>query len=128
MYTFILVIHTIIAVAIVGFVLIQRSESDGFGLSGGGNSLMSGQAKANFLTRTTGMLAGAFMLTSLILTVMVNNREEKSIIDSIPQNLPAAAAPAATPDAAPAAADAAAPVSETQPATQPEKPKVPLAE
>lgn len=127
MHTLILVIHTIIALSIVGLVLIQRSESDGFGLSGGGNSLMSGQAKANFLTRTTAILATIFMITSLVLTVMMNRKEEHSIADSI-QDQPAAAAPAAAGDAAPAAAAPAENAPAAAPDAQPEKPKVPLAE
>ena len=59
----ILVIHLLIAAALVGVVLIQRSEGGGLGIGGGGGSggFMSTRGTANLLTRTTAILAGAFM-------------------------------------------------------------------
>lgn len=105
MYEIILVIHTILVLFLIGMVLVQRSDSDGLsGLGGGGgNQFMTGRGAANMMTRTTAILAGCFMLTSIILAVMANRMTEKSIIDSI--------------DAVPAAVDAAVPA-EKQPATQ----------
>jgi len=63
------VIHLLIALALVGVVLVQRSEGGGLGMggsSGGGmGGFMSARGTANLLTRTTAILAGAFMLTSI---------------------------------------------------------------
>jgi preprotein translocase subunit SecG len=84
MYTVLLVIHTILVIFLIGLVLIQRTSSDGMaGLGGGGgNQFLTGRATANLLTRATAILAGAFMLTSLILAVMASRMNEGSIIDS----------------------------------------------
>lgn len=79
-----LVIHVIIAIALVGMVLIQRSETDGFGLgSGSGSNLLSGRSTANLLTRTTAILATLFIVNSLALSIMASNRSSTSIVDAI---------------------------------------------
>ncbi len=88
MQTFLLVIHSLLALGIVGFVLLQRSESDGFGGSSGGSGLISGQAKANFLTRSTAILATLFMISSLGLAVMANQKSENTLVDAIRNNAP----------------------------------------
>lgn len=87
METVLLVIHVIISLALIGMVLIQRSESDGFGLgSGGGSNFMTGRAAANFLTRTTAILATLFILNSLALGIIAANRSSTSIIDAIEES------------------------------------------
>ena len=65
----ILVIHLLLAIGLVGVVLLQRSEGGGLGIggSGGGGGMsgfMTGRATADLLTRTTAILATAFMVTS----------------------------------------------------------------
>lgn len=108
MYTILLVIHTILVVFLIGMVLIQRSDGDGMGGlgGGGGNQFMTGRATANLMTRTTAILAGLFMLTSLVLAIWASRMNDGSIIDSVPVEK-AGEAPAATKDAAPAEAPAA---------------------
>jgi len=71
---------------LIGMVLIQRSDSDGLsGLGGGGgNQFMTGRGAANFMTRTTAILATAFMITSLVLAVMAGRMTATSIVDSVP--------------------------------------------
>ena len=83
------VIHLIIVVALVGVVLLQRSEGGGLGMgSGGGGGVggfMTGRGQANALTRATAILAGLFFLTSIILAVMATHgRVQRSIIDGAP--------------------------------------------
>lgn len=106
MATVILVIHLMIAAALVGVVLLQRSEGGalGMGSGGGGGGFLTGRGTANLLTRTTAGLAAAFFLTSITLTVMANQRTgAPSVLD---QAAPAAGSPAAPGSAsAPAAAD-----------------------
>jgi preprotein translocase subunit SecG len=81
---FLLVLHLIIAVALIGVVLVQKSEGGALGIGGGGGGgLMSARGAANFLTRLTGILAGIFMLTSLALTVLANGSGSGSIVDRI---------------------------------------------
>ena len=95
MYTILLVIHTILVVFLIFMVLIRRTDSDGLsGLSGGGgNQFLTGRSQANLLTRTTAILAAAFMITSLVLAVMASRMTQSSIIDQVPieQSAPATA-------------------------------------
>ncbi len=83
----ILVIHLMIAVALVGSVLLQRSEGGALGIGGGGGGggFMSGRGAANALTRTTTILAFAFFTTSITLTLMARNADApSSIFDGVP--------------------------------------------
>ena len=74
MLTILLVVQIIVAFAMVIIILIQRSSSDGLsGLGGGsssGNSLISGRASANILTKTTAFLAAVFMANSLAMATI----------------------------------------------------------
>lgn len=82
METIILVIHLILALALVATVLLQRSEGGGLGMGGGGMGLMTVRGTANLLTRTTAILAAGFMATSIILAIMAGNTgERRSILD-----------------------------------------------
>ncbi|MBT6310630.1 MAG: preprotein translocase subunit SecG [Rhodospirillaceae bacterium] len=76
METIILVIHMLIGVALVGVVLMQKSEGGlgglGGGASGGMGGLLGNRQTANLLTRSTGMLAAAFMVTSIGLAILAN--------------------------------------------------------
>lgn len=78
----ILVIHLMVAVALVGSILLQRSEGGALGIggSGGGGGFMSGRGAANALTRTTTILAFAFFATSITLTLLARNAEAPSSI------------------------------------------------
>lgn len=67
----ILAIHLIVAIALIGVVLLQRSEGGALGIgSGGGGNLFSSRGVGNALTRTTAYLAVAFFITSISLTVL----------------------------------------------------------
>lgn len=79
-----LVIHVIIATSLIGVVLIQRSDTDGFGLgSGSGGNFMTGRAAASLLTRTTAILATLFIVNSLLLGIVAARGGEGSIVESI---------------------------------------------
>jgi preprotein translocase subunit SecG len=95
MATVLLVVHLMIAAALVGVVLIQRSEGGALGVGGGGGGFMSGRGQANFLTRLTAWLAAGFFLTSLGLTLLAQQQTRaRSVFDA-----PAATAPATVPGA-----------------------------
>ena len=78
METIILVIHLMIALAMIGIILIQRSEGGGLGLGGGGSGgmgqFMSVRGTANILTRATAFLAACFIGTSLTLAILAGQR------------------------------------------------------
>ncbi len=73
MATVLLVIHIMVAAALVGLVLLQRSEGGALGIGGSGGSgggFMSGRGAANLLTRVTAVFAAAFFTTSILLTLI----------------------------------------------------------
>jgi preprotein translocase subunit SecG len=83
MQTVLIVIHLMIVLALVGIVLVQRSEGGGLGI-GGGSGFMSARGAANALTRTTGILAAAFFVTSLALGILARYGDSPTdIIDQI---------------------------------------------
>jgi preprotein translocase subunit SecG len=153
MQTVLIVIHLMIVLALVGVVLIQRSEGGGLGI-GGGSGFMSARGTANALTRTTAILATLFFITSLglgILTRYQGNPTDilnripatsgagNGILDSLgggaakpPANQPASngvpnggAAPAASAPAATAPAPAATAPAASAPAAAPATPATP---
>lgn len=86
MITVILVIHLLIALALIGTVLLQRSEGGALGIGGGGgggmSGFMTGRGTANLLTRITAILAGSFMVTSIALTLLAQGQTGSiSILD-----------------------------------------------
>ena len=84
MQTVIILIHLMIVLAMVGLVLIQKSEGGGLGMgSGGGSGFLSSRGTANVLTRTTAILAALFFATSLFLSILAGvDRKPRSILDS----------------------------------------------
>ncbi|MBX9588694.1 MAG: preprotein translocase subunit SecG [Hyphomonadaceae bacterium] len=83
MATVLLIIHVMIALALIGVVLLQRSEGGALGIGGGGGGgFMTGRGAANFLTRVTAGLAAAFFATSLILSLVASQPSQRSILDA----------------------------------------------
>jgi preprotein translocase subunit SecG len=101
MLTVLIVIHLMIVVALIGVVLLQRSEGGGLGVGQSGGFLSS-RGTANVLTRTTAILATAFFLMSLALSVVAGlDRKPKSILQNTGVG-PTEQAPAAPPSSEPA--------------------------
>ena len=100
-----LIIHLFVTLALIGVVLIQRSEGGGLGIgsSQGMGAFMSGRGTANLLTRTTAILATVFMVLSLTLALM--NRGTvgagRSLLEAPPISAPTPATPAPEAPAAP---------------------------
>jgi preprotein translocase subunit SecG len=84
MQTVLIVIHLMVVIALVGVVLLQRSEGGGLGI-GGGSGFMTARGAANALTRATGILAIAFFATSLGLSLLARYGEKPiDILDQPP--------------------------------------------
>jgi len=82
MQTVIILIHLMIVLAMVGLVLLQKSEGGGLGM-GGGAGFMSSRGTANVLTRATAILAALFFATSLTLSIIAGfERKPRSILDN----------------------------------------------
>ncbi len=84
METVLIVVHLMIVLALVGVVLLQRSEGGGLGI-GGGSGFMTARGAANALTRATAILAAAFFVTSLGLSLIARYGEQPiDILDRLP--------------------------------------------
>jgi preprotein translocase subunit SecG len=106
MHTTIIVIHLLIVLALIGVVLLQRSEGGALGIGGGGGGgFMSNRGTANVLTRATALLAAGFFVTSLMLSILAGwrpagptlinpsapttiNPQGPSILDQLQKNQP----------------------------------------
>ena len=114
MTTVLLIIHLFVTLALIGVVLIQRSEGGGLGIgtTQGMGGFMSGRGTTNLLTRTTAILGTTFFVLSLALALL--NRGTvgggRSLLDS-----PPATAPATAPNSEPAPTPAPAPKGPTVP-------------
>ena len=107
MTTVILLIHVMIALALVGVVLLQRSEGGALGIGGGGGAgggFMTGRSAGDALTRTTAILAACFFATSMTLSILAshNSGQAPSIVPTSggddglsPLAIPGQSAPAA---------------------------------
>src|SRR6476619_2923792 len=74
-----LVIHMMVAAALVGTILLQRSEGGALGIGGGGG-FMTGRSAGNALTKTTAVLAAMFFATSLSLTMIASRHSTPTSI------------------------------------------------
>lgn len=111
-FHFLIVVQGIIAASLVGVILMQRSEGGGLGMGGSPSGLMSARGAADFMTRTTTILATLFVLLSISLafvaareggTTSIDTTLERTEVPTAPAvgTAPAPAAPATT-DNAPA--------------------------
>jgi|CXWL01.1.fsa_nt_gi preprotein translocase subunit SecG len=106
----VLSIHLVVSMALIGLVLLQRSEGGALGIGGGGGALMSGRGAADALAKMTSFAGGFFLITSLSLTVIsgaARDSQGRSVFDVLPsfQGSPAPAAPATEEPAAPTTPD-----------------------
>ncbi len=98
MFAFLLIVHAVIAAALVGVILMQRSEGGGLGMGAGPAGLMTARGAADFLTRATTILATLFVLMSIGLAVLASVRNRPARIDtSLARSAPATDQPAGAP-------------------------------
>lgn len=79
MQSVLIVIHLMVVLAMIGVVLLQKSEGGGLGIGGGGG-FMSSRGTANVLTRATAILAAIFFSTSLLLSILAGVERKPSSI------------------------------------------------
>ena len=106
METVLLVIHLLVAVALIAVILMQRSAQDGGGLMGGSatmGGLFTARGSANLLSRTTAILATIFILLSLVLGILASQHHKQE--DLTAQIAPVVEEPAKPAQQAPAAPD-----------------------
>ena len=114
MFKFLLIVQTLIAAALVGTILMQRSEGGGLGVGGSSSGFMTARGAADFLTRSTAILGGLFIILSIVLAAIAGASRESVKVDT---SLANQMAPVAPQQGAPAPGNPAAqPPGEQQPA------------
>ena len=112
MFLFLTVVQAIVAAALVGVILMQRSEGSGLGIGGSPSGMLSARGAADFLTRSTKWLAVLFVVLSIALAAVAVETTGSDAIESTLDRTVAPAAPAdplgpaTTGEAAPASAPA----------------------
>jgi preprotein translocase subunit SecG len=107
MFAFLLIIQTLVAASLIGVILMQRSEGGGLGVGGSSSGFMTARGAADFLTRSTSVLGGVFIVLSIVMAAIAGVSREPVKIDTslankavpMQQSQPAPAEP--TPGAAP---------------------------
>ncbi|QIL02229.1 preprotein translocase subunit SecG [Sphingomonas sinipercae] len=82
MFTFLLIVQSVIAAALVGVILMQRSEGGGLGVGGSSSGFMTARGAADFLTRTTAILGGIFIVLSITLAALAGVSRQPATIDT----------------------------------------------
>lgn len=84
MFQFLLIVQTLIALALVTVILMQRSEGGGLGVGGSSSGFMTARGAADFLTRSTAILGGIFVMLSIVLAAYAGlNRRPASVDTSL---------------------------------------------
>jgi len=116
MFTFLLIVQTVIAASLVATILMQRSEGGGLGVGGSSSGFMTARGAADFLTRATAILGGLFIVLSILLAAYAGVNRKPVKIDT---SLANQAVPLAPPTA---------PANQATPAPNQKAPAVPLAQ
>ena len=95
-FTFLLIVQTIIAASLVAVILMQRSEGGGLGVGGSSSGFMTARGAADFLTRSTAILAAIFVILSIVLAAIAGVGREPTRVDTSLANQTAPAAPGQT--------------------------------
>src|SRR5687767_13650287 len=98
MFTFLLIVQTIVAASLVAVILMQRSEGGGLGVGGSSSGFMTARGAADFLTRSTSILGGLFIALSIALAAYAGVSRGTAEVDTTLANsvAPAPVAPAPT--------------------------------
>ena len=122
MFAFLLIVQTLIAVSLISVILMQRSEGGGLGVGGSSSGFMTARGAADFLTRSTAVLGGLFIVLSIVMAAIAGATRQPTKIDT---SLANTAAPIE--QSQPAKPVAPAPAARQQPQNQ-SAPAVPLAQ
>ena len=82
MFQFLLIVQTLIAAALVAVILMQRSEGGGLGVGGSSSGFMTARGAADFLTRSTAILGGMFIVLSIVMAAIAGANRAPVQIDT----------------------------------------------
>ena len=124
MFTFLLIVQTLVAASLVSVILMQRSEGGGLGVGGSSSGFMTARGASDFLTRSTAVLGALFVILSIALAAYAGATRRPTLVDTAVANQAAPVAPMTAP-----VADQAAPAgNQPAPAANEQAPAVPLAQ
>ena len=127
MFKFLLIVQTLVAASLVGVILMQRSEGGGLGVGGSSSGFMTARGAADFLTRSTAVLGGVFIVLSIVMAAIAGATRQPTKIDTSLANATGSfGQPAQAPPQQTAPAPTQAPTSNAEQNQQ--APKVPLAQ
>src|SRR5215467_6184823 len=96
MFAFLLIVQTLVAVALIGVILMQRSEGGGLGVGGSSSGFMTARGAADFLTRSTAILGGLFIVLSIVMAAYAGVTRRPVTLDaSLANKVETSKAPAA---------------------------------
>jgi preprotein translocase subunit SecG len=113
-FAFLLIVQTLIAVSLIAVILMQRSEGGGLGVGGSSSGFMTARGAADFLTRSTAILGGLFIVLSIVMAAIAGATRQPAKIDTslanvatpIQNNTAAQPQPQQQPNQAPATGEA----------------------
>lgn len=82
MFAFLLIVQSLVAISLVGVILMQRSEGGGLGVGGSSSGFMTARGAADFLTRSTSVLGGLFIVLSIVMAAIAGVSRESPKIDT----------------------------------------------
>jgi preprotein translocase subunit SecG len=82
MFAFLLIVQTLIAVALISVILMQRSEGGGLGVGGSSSGFMTARGAADFLSRSTAILCGLFIVLSIVMAAIAGASRQPAKIDT----------------------------------------------
>src|ERR1051325_2822751 len=81
MFAFLLIVQTLVAASLVGVILMQRSEGGGLGVGGSSSGFMTARGAADFLSRSTAILGGTFIVLSIVMGAIAGATRAPAKID-----------------------------------------------
>jgi preprotein translocase subunit SecG len=82
MFAFLLIVQSLVAITLVGVILMQRSEGGGLGVGGSSSGFMTARGAADFLTRSTSVLGGVFIVLSIVMAAFAGVTHVPTKIDT----------------------------------------------
>ena len=82
MFAFLLIVQSLIAIALISTILMQRSEGGGLGVGGSSSGFMTARGAADFLTRSTAVLGGLFIVLSIVMAAIAGATRQPTKIDT----------------------------------------------
>lgn len=123
MFAFLLIVQSLIALSLISVILMQRSEGGGLGVGGSSSGFMTARGAADFLSRSTAFLGGAFIVLSIVMAAIAGATRTPSKIDTSLAGKTSAPVQQTQPAPAPTA-----PSPATSPQQNQQSPAIPLAQ